>query len=222
MDIGFLRQEYEKFLAVAPEELGDAYFLQTWDTDPGYPHAFAKVRKKDTVFVEIGNVHARAKTGVFVDLFPYDAYPEDPVQRKRQGRRVMRYRQTLLMKARFTPWLRHKHPVRRLGSFVKCLPYIFLAAVSDREGMKARYTPVMQMYNHLDTPCVYEQSGGALYGKWVVPRACFDDFVMLPFEDTEFACPAGWDRYLTAVYGDYMTIPPEKERETHQSVQCAL
>jgi lipopolysaccharide cholinephosphotransferase len=46
--------------------------------------------------------------------------------------------------------------------------------------------------------------------------------VLLPFEDTEFACPAGWDRYLTAVYGDYMTIPPEKERETHQSVQCAL
>ena len=33
MDIGMLRDEYEKFLQIAPEKLGKNYFLQTWKSD---------------------------------------------------------------------------------------------------------------------------------------------------------------------------------------------
>ena len=52
MDIGMLRDEYEKFLQIAPEKLGKNYFLQTWKSDENYPHAYAKVRKLGTVYIE--------------------------------------------------------------------------------------------------------------------------------------------------------------------------
>lgn len=46
IDIGMLREDYEKFLKVAQKDLGDDYFLQTRSTDKNYPLVFAKVRKK--------------------------------------------------------------------------------------------------------------------------------------------------------------------------------
>ena len=35
----------------------------------------------------------------------------------------------------------------------------------------------------------------------------------LEFEDGEFMCFSKWDEYLECTYGDYMTLPPEGERE---------
>lgn len=35
------------------------------------------------------------------------------------------------------------------------------------------------------------------------------------FENHLFWCPEDYDSYLTRVYGDYMTLPPENERITH-------
>lgn len=52
MDIGMLRDEYEKFIRIAPEKLGENYFLQTWKSDENYPHAYAKVRRLGTVYIE--------------------------------------------------------------------------------------------------------------------------------------------------------------------------
>ena len=52
IDIGMTRENYNKFLKVAPEELGPSYFLSWIETDPHTPYYFAKVKKNDTLFVE--------------------------------------------------------------------------------------------------------------------------------------------------------------------------
>ena len=49
MDIGMLRDEYDKFIEIAPNELGKDYFLQTWVSDENYPDAYEKVRKLGSV-----------------------------------------------------------------------------------------------------------------------------------------------------------------------------
>ena len=49
---------------------------------------------------------------------------------------------------------------------------------------------------------------------WVIyPAGCLRGTVKLPFEDMELPCPAGYDEYLTTVYGDWRQPPPEGERE---------
>lgn len=222
VDIGFLREEYEKFLKIAPQELQEPFFLQTWDNDPEYPFAFAKVRKRGTVFVETAAMKSKAHNELYVDLFPYDAFPDDAQDRKKQGRKVMRYRKTLMMKSHMTPWRRNKNLIKFVGVFVKYLPYKLLSLISSRDRIKEKYIPVMQQFNHQNTRCVYEQSGGAKYGKWVLPRECFRSYVLLPFEDTEFSCPGDSDLYLKTVYGDYMTLPPKEKQVNHQSVQVQL
>ena len=52
IDIGMTRENYNKFLKVAPGELGPSYFLSWIETDPHTPYYFAKVKKNNTLFVE--------------------------------------------------------------------------------------------------------------------------------------------------------------------------
>ena len=44
----------------------------------------------------------------------------------------------------------------------------------------------------------------------------FDRVVMVEFEGHEFPSIYCWDEYLTGIYGDYMQLPPEGERKTHE------
>ena len=52
MDMGMLRADYEKFCRVAPTALKPEYCLETWDLDAGYGLPFAKVMKRNTVYLE--------------------------------------------------------------------------------------------------------------------------------------------------------------------------
>ncbi len=74
-DIAMMREDYERFLLVAPKELSEDYFLQTKQTDKCYPLNFAKVRKNNTVLIETGETgEENYHHGIFVDIFPFDYY----------------------------------------------------------------------------------------------------------------------------------------------------
>lgn len=43
-------------------------------------------------------------------------------------------------------------------------------------------------------------------------------FHLTPFEETRFYIPDNYDALLKKVYGDYMQLPPEKERVPHHVI----
>ena len=50
-----------------------------------------------------------------------------------------------------------------------------------------------------------------------------DEVVEMPFEDTRFYAPAGWDELLTQLYGDYMKLPPkEKQIPEHSDMEIKI
>ena len=48
------------------------------------------------------------------------------------------------------------------------------------------------------------------------PPACMDDTIDIKFEDRTYRTMVGYKKYLSCTYGDYMTLPPEEERQTHK------
>ena len=46
----------------------------------------------------------------------------------------------------------------------------------------------------------------------------FDDVLSCPFEDTFIDVPVGYEDFLKAMFGDYMTPPPIEERSSHHSL----
>lgn len=53
----------------------------------------------------------------------------------------------------------------------------------------------------------YSQEKESIKSDWI------KDIIRVPFEDTELPIVKEYDAYLTHLYGDYMTPPPEKERQ---------
>ena len=48
-----------------------------------------------------------------------------------------------------------------------------------------------------------------------VPRRLYLKSVPMQFEDMEVSAPGCWEYYLKNLYGDYMKLPPEEKRVTH-------
>ena len=75
MDMGMLRADYEKFCRVAPKALKPEYCLESWNTDAGYGLPFAKVMKRNTVYLESKKTTKMREKGFYIDIFPFDNAP---------------------------------------------------------------------------------------------------------------------------------------------------
>lgn len=72
IDIGMTRDNYNKFLQVAPKELSADYFLSWMESDPNTPFFYAKLKKHGTLFIEEHFKDVNMHQGIFIDIFPYD------------------------------------------------------------------------------------------------------------------------------------------------------
>ena len=86
LDIGMTRENYNRFLEVAPKYMGEDYFLSCVDTDLHTPFFYAKVKKKSTLFIEERYKDVDMHHGIFVDVFPYDRIPDNRILREVQYR----------------------------------------------------------------------------------------------------------------------------------------
>lgn len=212
LDVGMLRKDYEVFLQKAPDVISNGFKLQNWYSDDNYGLAFAKLRMKDTVYVEEASSASGAETGFYIDIFPYDVYPTDEKDKKWQGKRYALYRRALMVKSGYTPWIMNAKGIGVVSKRIGYIPIRLFAAVHSRKRLIDKYEKMCTKFNGDKTGYLFEQAGASNYGKWVIPEECFSEFVLLPFENEMFSCPKDYDKYLKSAYGDYMTLPPEDKR----------
>jgi len=205
MDIGMLRAEYEKFCRIAPEKLGKDYVLQTWYIDPNYCLPFAKVRKRNTLYVE-GKSSQLKENGFFVDIFPFDYVPEEAEKRIPLAQKQIQIFRMRLMKCRYTPW-READKInwkKRLGYLYYQLRAVFADQMKLAQEFDALATQTPK------TNAVWEHNGGAV--PICYPESLFTELVPYTFENEAFMGVKEYDTYLRTTYGDYMQLPPEDQR----------
>lgn len=214
MDVGMLRDDYEKFVKLAKTDLGSQFFLQTPETDSAYGLNFAKIQLKDTVLVEASASNNAAK-GISIDVFPFDAVPESDKETAKHKRRTYFLRRLLLAK--------QNYKVCGKNEYVKRLVYFGLKVISlfcSREKLCEKLDSECRRYNTINKkPEKIVNIGGAYgYDKETIRREWVDSTAELPFEDFTVAVPSGYIPYLEYFYGDYMTPPPESKRYNRHSV----
>ena len=88
MDFLMPRKDYEILIRVAPEELkGSRYALLEPRLTENYVMSFAKLCRKDTIFLEEVDKHVRYHNGICIDIFPMDYWPQN---RKRRDHVALR------------------------------------------------------------------------------------------------------------------------------------
>ena len=103
IDIGMPREDYDKFLRVAPVELNNGFTLSHYTVDKKVPHYFAKVRKDNTLFVEESSKKIEMHHGIFVDIFPYDKVLGEGKKAKKHVSRIFYLNKLFINKSTTIP-----------------------------------------------------------------------------------------------------------------------
>lgn len=211
IDIAMPRKDYEQFLHLCKEQLDTRYYLHCSDTDPSYWLPFAKVRKHNTVFDEVGIAHLSVPKGIYVDIFPLDCADRQTSLPQTIQAKVVRHLTTLIQyrtgscSSRGIGWKRHF-----LLSVSSVFSIHFLSRFQQR---------VMSWNRNNDAP--YYASLGSHYDsfKQGILKEAYLPATEVEFEGEMFSAPRDWDYVLKRIYNDYMRLPPEDQRVTHKPLR---
>lgn len=212
MDIGMLREDYEKFIEIAKTDLNEEFFLQTTETDDNYGIPFAKILLNGTRLVE-ANAGSSAKKGIFIDIFPFDCVPESDSEKESHNKKTYFYKRLLLAKLNYK--------VYKKNDYVKRIVYFVLKVMSaffSRDSIVKKLEKEITRYNGRQTEYIVNIGGAYGYTKETIRAEWVRDTVEIPFEDMTIAAPIDYIKYLESFYGDYMTPPPEDKRYNRHGV----
>lgn len=85
MDIGLLREDYERFVDLCKTELSDQFELINEEL-PNYGLPFIKIQLKGTTFLEKSAPKYPCGNGIYVDCFPIDRMPDGKYKQMLQGK----------------------------------------------------------------------------------------------------------------------------------------
>lgn len=224
MDMGMLREDYEKFLEIAPKELKENFELLEARNTKGYVLPFAKLTRSDTTFVEATDIDRKYHSGIFIDIFPFDAVPKDFEDRKKIERKCWFIARLMVL----CDYPKPKLPATISGS-KKSLVYAICNIAHF--GLKILgQTPAKLQVKYTNAASKYGKTHEAhLYADFVMYNAeidfgksdqFFEETTLLPskevpFDDIYVKVPNNYDKYLRDSYGNYLELPNVKDRHSH-------
>lgn len=213
LDLGMKREEYERFLKVAPAELEDPYSLHTCYNDKGFLYPYIRIQNRE---YGLCREFTKNKTvqDLWVDIFPLDGVPERGGRRKgwelcltalRGLRNLSCFDELVNVNREFRGV---KGLIYKLGmntGVQKLIPTNLVLKGIDR---------FLKHFKVAGESCIGNPMGGHWFHE-VFPTEVYDGVVPMTFEDIELPCPTGYVEILTTMYGDYMALPPEDQRNWH-------
>lgn len=206
-DIVILRKDYEKFKKVCEQELNHpCFFLQDYKTDKYYRWGYARMLRKGTSYIRAGHEHLNSRNGVFIDIFTMDSVPDSFL-----GRYVHKFLCYCIRKALWSEVGKMVHPRFFHRMFYKIISKVSkenLFYIRDKIAEICNENDRSILVRHMCSPHPKKYSYG-------FPRDLFNSLSEYDFEGYKFLGFTDYDWYLTSIYDDYMTLPPEEQRTSH-------
>lgn len=218
IDLWMPRADYEAFLKIAGPQLQEGYLVQTYadcENDEVYT---ARVIDTSTK-VRIWAGKEPVEECVWVDLWALDGMPSGKLAFQIHKFRLL-FRRMLVQ---ISVYKRLIHQYRKNRPWYEKLimricEYIDFGKIINTKRAKARVEALMQKYA--------PEAGSEVLSFWapvkfggLMSKEWFDEEVMLPFEDTLIPAPAKYHEILERLYGDYMTLPPEQDRDIQHKME---
>jgi len=209
MDVGLLREDYEKLLIHA-DEFQKPYFLQNVFTDPEcYTHT-SRLRDSETTAIVLSDKHCKCNHGIYIDIFPFDHLVDNKIQRFFQFLDLTAY-------SRLLQYSKAYYLSKNTGWKYRLCNWITNKA--GYEKLFRRYQDKCAKYNYKPSLALGIISGNKMSKEFRYPLNACQEIIQVPFEDGVINVPKGYDACLTVDYGDYMVFPPvDKRGAWHEGV----
>jgi LPS biosynthesis protein len=192
IDMVMLREDYDKLVRLASKEFRHPFFFQCAYTEKFYPRGHAQIRMDGTTAIlpypEFVNTHQ----GIFIDIFPFDAVPDDQAAQKELIAR-RNDRMATMLASGSKPSL--SHPGRTLRNLKNRLQFKNLYYQYDemlRENKVEDNAMISCLSFKVDPVHLFRDK------HW------YDSTLYLPFEDILIPVPVGYHQILRLQYGDYL------------------
>ncbi len=196
IDVTMPTEDYHRFLEIAPKELPNTLFLQTKETDPSYSLLINKVRDKNSLYITKHEDFSRDyNKGLYIDIFEATPYPS--VNPKLQKFIMHWYQKTCHFFSVKQSVTLKNHLATIVFPIFKLGLDIIWGVLNIGQKMKVGYAKQFNVY-------------GNSY-----PREIVYPLNDISFEGKTFLGPSDPDKYLTSIYGDYMTLPKKEQQHTH-------
>ena len=206
IDLMMLREDYDRMCKIGNEGLEKPYFLQTAYSDVDYHRGHAQFRRSDTTGIRPPDSYEKFNQGIFIDIFPLDAVPDD---RKLVHDYCRIFRRTMrLLKAKNCSLLASG----RLSLLFRKIRAKYCVWKNGWVGIYAKSEEYMRELGKMPHSKVAELT--FIGDKIVWDKSIFDETVYLPFEHLMVPAPKEYDAFLKKKYGaNYMT--PVKAPTVH-------
>lgn len=205
-DVGMLRTDYEKFRIICDEELDkEKYYFQDDRNTEGYRWGYGKLRRKDTIFLRENQKHLNFGQEIFIDIFPIDYAPDNMILR-----RIHMFHCFCIRKILWSPvgMIMEK-------SYIKKQIYKYLSRI-PKERIYRHYYKYINNRKKSNTVRLNLFPTRKPYG---FPIFFFEELINVEFEGETFWGSRYYNEYLYIKYGDYMELPPKRERKAHPVIE---
>ena len=191
-DLMFPRPDYERFIREFGKAFRGKYKVGSLRTSKEWVRPFSQVWDLNTKIV--AKMTKEVDKGVMIDIYPIDGLPASAFGRKIFYKRL-----------KFLDVLRN---ISRRKAFYENL---------NGYKISKRQNNIARSYDFNSSEYAAVSLALHYWEKETIERSAFDDVKYVPFRDRKLPVPIGYDRYLSNLYGDYMTIPKEAEEsgKTH-------
>lgn len=218
IDIGMLREDYDRFCELAAGGLPVGYSLHTCENTPGFAGFFAKVYRDGTRFETAETVEAGCEQAIFVDVFPFDCVSADPAERRSQLRRAALWQRMSYLYHSGTITVPNGGALGALEKAACRVAHVVVRALFSKEGIQARYERLIVRDGEAGDGAG-DKDGGYVTLSWPFAGPIEREVLVPPsgasFAGHELPVPARAEEYLTTWYGDWRKVPAPEDRHTH-------
>ena len=206
IDVYMLEKDYYEFLKVAPKEISEPFFFQSFETQEGFGPSVSRIRKSNTTACtqfEYDTADENYNCGIFIDIFPFTSVSDNGIVRFFKKINAFKYRTAIAGYEKMRAGKRNHE--KDLKARILIAYWKFFSLFMDHKTLSRKYLKACS-------------SGGETSGlvgqipffgfnkKFIFKRSWFEDVEELPFENISIACPTGYDEILKNQYGDYMVF----------------
>jgi len=200
LDIGILREDYEKFRCACKAQLSDKYIYSCPSSKNGSHYLAEKIRLKSTYYSTRYSSANEFDDGVFVDVLIYDQTSNNKILRKLQALTLAALYNCIILRWNPAPWKNDYHGLLKLViPFLKILPWGFYHGAFEK---------VSKMFRNKKDATLLIDTVGKKLKDGPLPKKGLEDTVYVDFSGVKAPVPVDPTGYLNYAYGEsYNQLP---------------
>ena len=204
IDIGMVREDYEKFISLSDQLVKDFEF-KNYRCSKNCDAVITRLYFYNTEIDNPSMKHSWFDKRMYFDVFPLDYVPIDPSKQEKQKSSLLRMKKLLWWSMPF------KHKSNVIKRFVAWTIHTALRPLHN--SVLRKMDKIMSEYGKDEACGICSMASQYAYDKQNMPFEVYGEPVKYKFEDRQFYGPQNIDAYLAQLFGtDYMQVPPVEKR----------